>query len=423
MMKKKQLLCAVFALLLALCFALPAFAAPEVLIVDEMNKIGAQSMDKLEAYARETSDDYGMETAFYLTANDYAPQKLAAHAREYFSGIQDGFVLAHDIDAKLWCVVSFGKAQDIVTDDVEDQFWDAYDKEETYASGAMAYLRAARAFLKKADPTYTPGSNPTPDAPQVLRDPSEVSLLMDEAGLLSKTEAAALLARLEELSAKWKNDIVIVTVKSLGGNTPMEFADDWFDYNGYGQSASGDITDGNGVLLLDCPGSRDWYISTKGYAIQVFTDAGIEFIGDRLKADGLSDNKYAAYNSFADWCDKFYTQAEEGKPYDTGHMPQVKRTGADYAAVIVICLGGGFIIACIVVSRMKKQLKTVHMKAAAADYLRPGSLQVAYANDQFLYKNVTRVYNPPDSGSSSGGGSSSHSSSSGSSHGGGGGKY
>jgi uncharacterized protein len=70
---------------------------------------------------------------------------------------------------------------------------------------------------------------------------------------------------------------------------------------------------------------------------------------------------------------------------------------------------------------MKKKLKTVQKKQAAADYVRPGSLNVIYANEQFLYKNVARV--KKESSSSGGGGSSTHSSSSGRSHGGGGGKF
>ena len=240
----------------------------------------------------------------------------------------------------------------------------------------------------------------------VLRDPASLSLMVDEAGLLSAAEAAALREKLEALSAKWQNDIVIVTVKSTGSASPMEFADDWFDYNGYGQATTGDITDGDGLLLLISMEERDWWISTKGYSIFAFTDAGIEFLGKKLTDNGLSDAEYAqAFDVFADWCDIFFTRAETGKPFDKGSLP---KTSADVGALIIFALGGGLIVAWIVTKRMKKQLKSVHKKQAAADYLRPGSLQVAYANEQFLYKNVTRVKRETSSGS---GGTSSHSSS------------
>ena len=55
--------------------------------------------------------------------------------------------------------------------------------------------------------------------------------LADEAGLLSDTERAAVENRLDELSAQYGLDVVIVTTDSTGSSTPMEYADDYFDYN------------------------------------------------------------------------------------------------------------------------------------------------------------------------------------------------
>lgn len=59
--------------------------------------------------------------------------------------------------------------------------------------------------------------------------------LVDEADLLSDAEEKDLLSKLDEISERQKCDLVIVTVKDLGGKTPEAFADDYFDYNGYGQ--------------------------------------------------------------------------------------------------------------------------------------------------------------------------------------------
>ena len=419
-MKNKHLICVALMCALALAFAMPAFAAGGALVVDDMDKISKNGLDELNAYAREISDKYRMDAAFFLPANDYAPdQTLSEYVREYWSNvIQNGFVLAHDLDGKFWSVVSFGEARQLVTEEAEDRFWAAYDEEDTYYGGAMAYLREAEAFLGQIGTGL-----PAPVASILERDSSSFALLVDEAGLLSESEAAALQEKLEALSAQWKNDIVIVTVDSIGTATPMEFADDWFDYGGYGQATTGDITDGDGLLLLLNMGERDWWISTKGYSIKVFTDAGIEYLGKRLKADGLSDGDYAnAFNGFADWCDKFFEQAATGKPYDTGNMPVLQRTAADYIAVLVVCFGCGLIIALFVTMGMKNKLKTVQKKQLAVDYVRPGSLQVLYQNEQFLFKNTTRTKVVESSGGG-GGGSSTHSSSSGSSHGGGGGKF
>ncbi|MCL2300892.1 MAG: TPM domain-containing protein [Firmicutes bacterium] len=238
-------------------------------------------------------------------------------------------------------------------------------------------------------------------------------LLTDEAGLLSAAEAAALEEKLQALSDRWDMDVAVVTAASTQGATPMEFADDWFDYNGYGRGENYD-----GLLLLihtdkDPPGG---WISTCGRAVGVFTDAGIQFIGKQIKADGLDEgDTAAALDSFADWCEKFFAQAETGKPFDEGSLP---KTSGDYARIALLGLLGGLGIAWVVTKRMQNSLKTVRKNNQAADYVRPGSLRVVYANERFLYKNVTRVKRETSSGG--GGGSSTHTSSSGRTHGGGG---
>ena len=260
----------------------------------------------------------------------------------------------------------------------------------------------------------------------VIRDPASLSLLMDEANLLSSSDAAALRSKLVELSDKHKADIVIVTVKSIGNASPMEFADDYFDYNGYGRGPKKD-----GILLLLCmegrTGERDAWISTKGSAIDAFTDAGIAFIGQKLVANGLSSGDYLkAFTSFADWCDKFYEKAATGKPFDVGHLP---KSAGDVTGWSIAGLIGGLLIAAIVTNGQKRQLVSVKKKEQASDYILPGSLLVNNAFDVFLDKKVVSSPIPVASSSSSSGGgggsggSSTHTSSSGSTHGGGGFKF
>ena len=67
---------------------------------------------------------------------------------------------------------------------------------------------------------------------------SGYGLVMDEADLLTDSEEEALSEMLEEISLKQGNDIVVVTVYSLGGKSAESFADDYFDYNGYGQGTA-----------------------------------------------------------------------------------------------------------------------------------------------------------------------------------------
>ena len=62
----------------------------------------------------------------------------------------------------------------------------------------------------------------------------DIPRLVDEADLLSDDEEMALTGQLNEISERQQVDIVVVTVNSLEGAETMGFADDLYDYNGYG---------------------------------------------------------------------------------------------------------------------------------------------------------------------------------------------
>lgn len=64
--------------------------------------------------------------------------------------------------------------------------------------------------------------------------------LADMADLLQESEEKALLALLDEMSERQQLDIVVVTANTLNGKTPMEYADDFYDYNDYGFGAQKD---------------------------------------------------------------------------------------------------------------------------------------------------------------------------------------
>lgn len=239
--------------------------------------------------------------------------------------------------------------------------------------------------------------------------------LVDEANLLTAAEEETLLEKLDEISERQQVDIVVVTVDSLGGASPIAFADDFYDFYGYGFGSEKD-----GILLLISMEERDWYISTAGYGITAVTDAGWEYIAERFTED-LSEGDYAgAFTIFAGQCDDFITQARTGEPYDVGNLPK-KPFG--FGQHFAVTFGAGFVIALIVTGVMAGQLKTVGSKRAADNYVKPGSMQLTKRSDLFLYHRVSRRARPTGNGSRSSGGSSTHRSSSGRRHGGGGGKF
>ena len=203
--------------------------------------------------------------------------------------------------------------------------------------------------------------------------------LVDQAELLTAEEQQQIQAKLDEVSELHHCDAVVMTVNSLEGKTATEYADDAFDYDGYGLGE-----DKAGILFLVDMGDRNWATSTHGYAITAFTDAGLSYIEEKL-VSYLGDGEYAeAFNCFAEQCDRFLTQA-------------IKRS----------------------------KLTSVVKRTTAEEYMKKGSLNLTVKQDRFINKVVTSRPVPKNDNDShsGGGGSSTHVSSSGEVHGGHSGKF
>ena len=166
---------------------------------------------------------------------------------------------------------------------------------------------------------------------------------------------------------------------------------------------------------------RDWAISTHGFAITAFTDAGQNYMTDHFLSY-ISDGEYAqGFQKYAELCDQFLTQAKEGEPYDTDNLPK--------GSVAFVWLPIDIVIGCIIAffraQGKKKRLKTVRKKVSARDYIVQGSLKARTNREILLNRTVSSrdISSSDDSSSGSGGGSSTHTSSSGETHGGSSGKF
>lgn len=245
--------------------------------------------------------------------------------------------------------------------------------------------------------------------------PAFEGLLTDGAELLSSEEAAALREKLQAVSDKYDCDVLILTVDSLGGKTPTQYADDYFDYNGYGRNSTAD-----GILFMLSMEDRDWAISTCGRCIQAFTDNGQAYMIGKMKGDLKLDRFAAALETYVETCDELLEMYENGKPYDKPQGTLYKIMHVSVPIGILLSLAIGFLLAGIPLGRMKSAINNVKWQKNASDYSRPGSMQLQQSFDQFLYTNTTRV---KVESSSSSGGSSTHTSSSGRTHGGSSGKF
>lgn len=226
--------------------------------------------------------------------------------------------------------------------------------------------------------------------------------LYDGADLLCDEEEEELLARLDEIRSQYSFDAVIVTVNSLDGKEPEAFADDFYDYGGYGVGSSYD-----GVLMLLCPDSGDLYIYTYGQGQDVWYGSRLEdFFGD-VEQYLTNSEWYSACELFISENERYLDIKQNGEDFDVG--------GAILISA-VICI----IAAVVVTSYHKGELKSVAANQRAEAYIRQDSMNMTHSNDIYLFSNVTRTRRQTNNGGSGG---RSHTSSSGRSHGGGGRKF
>ena len=244
-----------------------------------------------------------------------------------------------------------------------------------------------------------------------MPDSRQKDRLYDGADLLDDSEESSLLQRLNSVSEKHQSNVVILTVDDHNGSV-QDFADDYFDYNGFQADY-----DGSGILFMLSMYNREWAISTSGSAIDAFTDYGQEYMTGEMLPYLSSGDYYSAFNTYIDIADNLLTMYEEGTPYDVDNSKDPGELKVVAIASIVI----GLILGLIIVGIMAAQLHSVHMNASAAGYQAHSGINMQLHRDTFLRASTSKRPIPRDDGSRSsggGGGSSTHTSSSGSSHGG-----
>ncbi len=255
--------------------------------------------------------------------------------------------------------------------------------------------------------------------------------LNDEADLLTEGEENELLSTLDALSEENEFDFVIVTVNSLEGETPQSYADDYFDYNGFGYGENAD-----GALLLLNMGERDWYISTSGRGIDLIGEDW-QYIGNQILPYLSGGDYVTAFTQFAYICEGYVTGENsyhyndnyeyyddyyyDDYRYDYDYTPNRDLGPLKLPASIII----GMLISFFIMFGFRSQLKSVRRKPAARDYQVPDSMRVTEQSDMYLYSRVSRTPRQTQSntGARGGRGGGVHVGSSGRSHGGGGGKF
>ena len=262
--------------------------------------------------------------------------------------------------------------------------------------------------------------------------------VFDQAGLFSETEIIQLEEKIAQCRKSTKMDVVIVSAYADGERSAEEYADDYYDYGGFGVGKKA-----SGVLLLyymDGPGQPggECYISTAGTMINMLTDERIESILDDVYGD-LGNRDFAgATEHFLEDVKVYVKEGVESGQYtydrDTGEIVRYHSIRLYEVAIAVVIAG---ILAGSVCLDIKKRYAMKQSSREVSNSLQAYRADCAFcfsvAGDKMVNKYVRSVPIPRNtssgsggrghSGSSSAGRSTIHTSSSGSSHGGGGRRF
>lgn len=243
----------------------------------------------------------------------------------------------------------------------------------------------------------------------------DLKRVVDYADLLTDSQEEKLEKSIKEVRDKYNQDIVFVFTDDLGGQEIEAYADDFFDYNGYGYGP-----DSSGILFVVDMNRRETYISTCGESISTFTDYGCDYVLDKVTKH-LGDGNYnGAVNEFKKLCEDFMEQYTTGEPYDYNNPVGGKRKniiGIIIGEIVVLL--SGLIGATSKTSAQVASMNRVQNVVRASNYLADSKPEITVSDSTLISTHVVK-HAISTSSSSSGyrGGSTTHRSSSGRSHGG-----
>ena len=230
----------------------------------------------------------------------------------------------------------------------------------------------------------------------------------DGAGLFNAEQIATLSKTAQEISKQQQIDLVIVTVNSTEGKSAMAYADDFYDYNGFGYGPNA-----SGLLLLIDMEERILWITTTGEAIDLFNDSAIDTVLDAVYDSASSGNFYNAGRTFLSQADSHISSER------LAQLPLHKRFSVIERLLFSILIGFG-VAALVMFVMVKRHRRSLALPPAAHTYLQDGREQFTKKEDVFIN---TRTSSVPIPSKTSGGGTSTHRGSSGTRHGGGGRKF
>ena len=209
------------------------------------------------------------------------------------------------------------------------------------------------------------------------------TLVHDGANLLTNEEAQQLEAHYTASAQNNGFTPILVTTDSFGGLSAADYAGEFYDSHGFPD---------DGMLLLISFTEGEWYILTNGACAWYISDSEAEDIGEIVVPVLQAGAYYDAFMLFEELSSEVFMENNDGT-----YGQEVDLTFGEAA---LFCMPIGLVVGLIVAGIMALCMKSVRMQSSAADYVRPGSMQLTTQRDIFLYSRVTRTPKPKNNSSS-----------------------
>ncbi len=235
----------------------------------------------------------------------------------------------------------------------------------------------------------------------------------DKAGLFSSGEITELERKLGRAVDKTGLDFVILTTSDKDGATLADYADDFYDYGGFGTDA-----DHSGLIMLIDMQDRTVYMGTTGKACDYLTDKRINDLTD----DNDELYEYLADERYADAAAEFIGGVED---YVRQGIPGARKlTFLEILLALIIPGLAAFFYIRSIQNQYAMTAEKRNIGRNALAFSADSSFAFAVNEDDLLHHSLTFRTIPRTSGSTgsgNSGGSTMHKSHSGTLHGGGGG--
>ena len=394
-----------FSLFLILALALSLCAATHAesfdFVYDEAGRIGAEDKQILEDLGARIYAETGTAVCVYIAEKSGDWDEIRAFAASFYNeniGAENGILLVHFFSADTGRITYYKVGDKLASLSDEDmtEIQQAYNSASSFSGGVHDYMNLVYAKLNGA----TAFGDVTPEDNALIPEERQLARVVDRAGVIDAARLSSLNALADRISEQYSCDVAVAFVPSLGGRYIVDYADDFYDYNGYGYGSGDD-----GILLLVSVGDREFAETTYGYGKTAFTDYGLtNYLEPRFTTYLGRDDWAGAAEQFINDAGELLRQARNGQPYDYVAPTREKasfKQAAPLAAVISAVIG--FFSGGIPTGAMKRQMKSVEKNYGAANYAR-GGLNLRVKDDRFLYANVSKTPIPRETDHRSGGG-------------------